>query len=402
MKYFTHTALTTLATLALFFASTVTVYAQTLDVTFEQDPLFSGNTTINPGDVVTRFFSVENTGSDTRTVYVRTLNDTQTANLAEALLVTITEDGSSLVVYDGSLYDLFIRDNKSDSAPLGSIDAGDTKTYDIAVTFDPQSGNNYQNGTAEFDFCVGFDGGNENCITGTGTTDDNPDGDDDTGGSSGSSNTGGGSSDPQPGIVAGTSTSMSTPSFVDAVTQSVSNFLQGRVLGESTSTEETSTTSPEATATGVPDRSSSPIGIVLGAEFCTLWWLLLLALISFSWSLIEDKLRKGSTGSDELFIRNAIFAGVYAVLAFLFFVFNVLDTFWWLFAGAWIIATVIDYRAHHNLPVYWEPAKRNLFFGGAGVLFILTAFVFGFPCVWWPFFLLTVGSALLYLFDTND
>lgn len=385
------TGLTTMIVAAAMFAFGATAYAQTIEVTFESDPLFAGGSTVMPGDTLSRFFTVENTGGDTRTAYVRTVNDTQTGNLAAALLVTISEQGGA-TVYSGTLLDMFNRDTDNDAIPLGTSAAGNSQTYDFAVTFDPVSGNDYQNATAGFDLCVGFEGGNENCVTGSGNPSSGG------GGGGGSNDDDDADDDLPPGIIAGESTSTGPFTFASSIVEPVTDFVRGNILGEGTTTDDTEGTVPTTTATEsdmTVSRTSSPTAIFVNGEFCTLWWLLLLALMSFGWSFFEDRYRNTGTAFATLFSRQLIFTGGYVLLLFLFFVLGALETFWWLFAAAWAAMTIVDYRAHQEIGG-WSPMHRNIFFAVASALLILTSFLFGFPCVWWPFLIVLVASGLLY------
>ena len=375
--------------------------AQTIDVTFESDPLFASSTSgpLMPGDTITRWFTVTNNGSETETVYVRTLNDTDTNSLADALLVSISDVSGE--VYGNQLSDLFSRDAKSDSPPIGDLAPGESRTYDFDVTFAPQGGNTYQNGTAAFDFCVGFDGGNENCIIGTGDPDDD---DDDDGGGGGGDNPDDDDDSP-PGQIAGASTSTGPFQLAQDFVRPIADFVRGMVLGESTSTEDDTATSSETSvqnSIGEPNRTSSPTAIFIDETYCTFWWLLLLGLMLLAWSAYEDRYRHDGAVFRNLFLRNAVFVGGYAVLLFLFQILGALETFWWLFGIAFIVAMLIDYRAHEVLLSPKHIGERNLFFAGTGTFFIVTSFFFGFPCEWWPFMLVALASGLLYLFDENS
>lgn len=390
--------------LSLFAASTATTYAQSIEVSFEQDPLFAVATSspLMPGDAVMRWFSVANESGEMQTVYVRTVNDDDTNDLADALLVSISDtDGE---VYEGQLSDLFSRDNKSDSVSLGDLAAGEMRTYDFSVTFAPVAGNTYQDGTATFDLCVGFAGGNENCITGTGG-DSGDDGEDsETGGSGGGSGgSGGGGSDnpdndndPAPnGIVAGERTTSLPAQILGAV----NDFIRGAARGATTESENESATSTATSSTATGRTESTIAGDAAGAvttnTSCTFWWLLLLALISLTWSVYDDRLR-GSSSS--LFSRNITFASVYTVLLILSVLLGVLEAFWWVFAGAWALMTAADYRAHYS-EAGWSSTNRNIFFATTGLAFTFSALMFAFPCVWWPFALIAIVSLLLYFFD---
>lgn len=392
MKILTHNIIILAVPLIALFAFAGTASAQAIEVAFEATPLFA-DVNFLPGDAVTRTFTVENLDSGAKEVRLRTINEND-GGLAGALTFVVTED-SGTEYYDGTLLALF----GMDFVDLGTLPPGASETYSIQATFAPASGNEFQENTVGFDLCVGF-AGNENCVTDTDTPGNGDDDDEDSdGGGNGSDDDG---DDTPPGRVAGDSAENDNFSFPSDVIDSAGNFLRGMVLGESTTTEEEESepSEPLAEVAGI-DRSSSPVAALFTETNCIFWWLLLLAAISFSWSLYEDKYRNGDSVFADLFARNALFTGAYVFGLLLCFFIGILDAIWWLFAGAWIAATMFDYRAHRMLFAAWNAAQRNAYYTATGVFLILTSFVFGFPCEWWPFFLIAVVSVLLFFFDTE-
>jgi hypothetical protein len=164
--------------------------AQGIDVTFGSDPLFLQGD-IKPGDCYTADFNVENESDQSADGYLRTYKDSQTKGLADALDVTITNTDTSSSVYNGTFGDIFDKNDDSDFIPLETVAAGADNSYEIKTCFPFASGNEYQLGTADFDLCVGFSGGEEQCVAGGGADDGN-DGDNGTSTDNGNGAGGGG------------------------------------------------------------------------------------------------------------------------------------------------------------------------------------------------------------------
>lgn len=156
------------------------------------------------------------------------------------------------------------------------------------------------------------------------------------------------------------------------------------------------------TAFAAPMDRSISIGILFGEEYCTFWWLLLLVMISLGWSVYDDLIQHTEREYRDLFVYPAIFSGLYAVTLVFAQMIGILENVWWIFAATWIAMTALDYQAHRNLIFPWSPKLRNKAYGGASAAVILSTFIFNFPCVWWPFFLVLVTGILLLLFDAVD
>lgn len=379
------------------------VSAQVIEVEFENEPapLFSGMTgPLMPGDTVSRSFTVKNSNTETETVYLRTLNDRDTNDLADALMVSIRDaDGSE--VYGNQLSDLFSRDNKSDSPSLGDIAPGEEQSYDFVVIFAPQAGNTYQDGTATFDLCVGFDGGNENCITGTG---DPGDGDDGDGGGGNNSDNPDNDDDPLPGEIAGESTSTAPVFGTGGGFPLIEDFI-GSVFGITADDAEATTTVGEETGEVVGTETLAQTSAA-GANFfesldCTFLWLALIAFISISWSVIEDFFGRSANSFRIFFIRNAAFTIAYVLGLILFQYLGLLAAYWWVFAGAWVANTTFDYFGHARAGDWWHSRRRNLYFGLGALAIIAGGYLLPLLCfVWWPFLLVLLASIVLFFFDT--
>lgn len=361
-------------------------------VTFQGDgpSLFTGSN-IAPGYQESKTVTVANTGSVTEQVYT-SVTDEFSNGLAAVMNLSITASTTG-ATYFNTTFDTFFGPNP---VFLGDLAPGATRTYTYTASMPPSVGSDHQNTSMGFSLIVGFESGASVVVGGSGNG----------GGSSGGNTTSVTTETLPDGRVAGESTEIDPFGIARSVIAPAANFIRGMVLGERTTNEAAAAatsgvaTLTDPSATGVPQRSSSPTAVFIDGEYCTLWWLLLVALISLSWSAIEDKVRNTGRLSHEFFIRNAIFTALYAAALFLFFILQALNETWWLFAGAWVVMMALDYRGHYaTFGREWNAMQRNLYYSAASIFFIMTAFIFGFPCVWWPFFLVLIVSAFLFLFD---
>lgn len=363
-------------------AASAQVVSGNLEVQFQNMPLFS-EAGVVPGTVIARTVTVTNNGSDTEAVYTSLDNATSTG-LAEFMVLSIMEDGATVYLATTTFDSLFT----ADPIALGSLGGGDSRTYTYRASLPSGVSGAYMNSSMGFDLIIGFEGGASVSDGG--------------GGGGGGSNNDQDEEDEEddlpPGIIAGETTSLPA-----SVIGAVNDFVRGLVRGEGTSTEtedDATTTDDGITeAIGEPNRTSSPAAILFDETYCTLVWLLILGFMLLGWSAYEDKFRFGGEAFNALFLRNAIFTGVYSALLVLFHVLGLLAGFWWLFAGAWVIMAVLDYRAHDALLPLYDTTYRTAFYGGVSALLILTSFLFGFPCDWWPFLIIMVTSGLLYIFN---
>lgn len=136
-------------------ALAVTKTSGDLEVTFDE-PLFPSTTIWQPGLSVTKEMIVKNNGSSTQTVSIEAINETQTGNLADVLLMKVLEGG---VDRYGGAGDKSLTDFWNDGeVSLSDLGAGGTTTYDITVEMATSAGNAYQAKEAKFDLRVGFVG----------------------------------------------------------------------------------------------------------------------------------------------------------------------------------------------------------------------------------------------------
>lgn len=172
----------------------------------------------------------------------------------------------------------------------------------------------------------------------------------------------------------------------------------GQVQGEATSTATTTNTELDTVQdTGSQDRirqnreEDSVVNTVpqeTGSQ-CSYIWLLLLLLISLTWSVFADR-----TTFHVFFYRQVAFSIVYVVAWLCSYWLSVLPIVWWLFALSWCVMVGLDYYGHTSEKFEWNPKNRNLFYFLMSTLFVVTSLWFSFLCVWWPFAVIALTSVL--------
>lgn len=121
-------------------------------VQFEQTPLFN-NLNFAPGNSVTRWVKLYNGTADPHKTIVRAIDVVNSGDykLGDAVHLVIKEGVT--IWYDGTFTDFFSKPE----VLLEQIPAGTRRTYDFTVTFDSNSGNDYQNSTMSFSLQAGFE-----------------------------------------------------------------------------------------------------------------------------------------------------------------------------------------------------------------------------------------------------
>jgi len=190
MSNFTNSFIITIAAAFLmlgFFVIPQSVSAQSvIDVDFETQPLFDvGN--FLPEDTVVKTVTVTNNSDQQQTVEAAAAGVIDNDGLGDMLDIDIsTPNGSQ---YSDTLADFLVGGNKN----ISDIDTNETITYTFSVYFEETAGNPYQGKKLGFDLCVGFSGGEEQCVAGGGADDGN-DGDNGTSTDNGNGAGGGGGS----------------------------------------------------------------------------------------------------------------------------------------------------------------------------------------------------------------
>jgi len=130
--------------------------AQSLEVTFEDTPLFNvGN--FLPGDSISKTVTVKNTSGQQQAVEAASANQYDEDGLGYQLDIDISAEGVSK--YGDTLADFLTAGNVG----LSSIDDQEEITYTFTVDFEETTGNAYQGKELGFDLCVGFAGGQMSC-----------------------------------------------------------------------------------------------------------------------------------------------------------------------------------------------------------------------------------------------
>ncbi len=133
--------------------------AANLDVVFEATPLFS-EANILPGDTVTRSAQVSNLTDAPQDVYVKAVNAAFSGTLSDALTITVKKGATT---YFSESLTAFL--DGTPRALTQDLAASDSEEYAFIVSFAPGSANEYQDDSVVFDFCIGFAGGPNTCIT---------------------------------------------------------------------------------------------------------------------------------------------------------------------------------------------------------------------------------------------
>ena len=122
-----------------------------LVVTFEETPLFL-NADVLPGDSVTRTVTVGNTGTEPEEI-IFSLENTFSDGLADVMEMAVV---SGADIYADTTFTALFNWGEVD---LGTLAAGDSKTYDFTSLLNPTVGNEYQLSELGFDLLIGFSDG---------------------------------------------------------------------------------------------------------------------------------------------------------------------------------------------------------------------------------------------------
>jgi len=141
------------ATIALFIFP-LSVQAQGLTVVFETGtpptPLFD-QANFLPGDIVARWADVTNTTPDPQTIGLAVTNFVDPDDLADQIDMVIASNATE--IFSGTLQELFDLGELELTASLAD---SATARYDFSATFNPNTGNPYQNATVGFDLVFGI------------------------------------------------------------------------------------------------------------------------------------------------------------------------------------------------------------------------------------------------------
>jgi len=123
-------------------------------------PIFTFNN-IAPGDSQTHTITVHNGDKTARTVSVKGVKTSGTGGLEGGMDIVISENGTD--IYGGTsgtgektLAQFFQDSQSTNGVELTSVEKNTSTSYIFTVTFDPQSGNQYQNTSITFDLQFGI------------------------------------------------------------------------------------------------------------------------------------------------------------------------------------------------------------------------------------------------------
>ena len=127
------------------------VQTDNLVVEFETTPLYN-EANFLPGEEVSRWVKVTNNGGQTQRIAAEVINKNDPDNFASRMNLTIAEGAA--VIFNKTLAEFF---NQGETY-LSSLASGAQTQYDLKITFNSGSGNNYQEKNLGFDILVGFQG----------------------------------------------------------------------------------------------------------------------------------------------------------------------------------------------------------------------------------------------------
>jgi len=128
------------------------VPVSSLVIQFQTTPLFN-EASFLPGDSVTRSVIVTNNTVDIQTIGTQAVNINNSDHLGDVMNLVITQGANML--YSGTLSQFFSTGKISLSDLAGN---GASTTYYYSITFDPNSGDDYQGKVLGFDVSVGVFG----------------------------------------------------------------------------------------------------------------------------------------------------------------------------------------------------------------------------------------------------
>lgn len=108
-----------------------------------------------PGQMQQEDVDVSNGAPSIRPIGVRGVLTSETGSISAVLDIEIM-DGATTIYGPKTLDQFFSESGGPDGIPLSDVNAGDTKTYTFKVTFDPSSGNEFQNTSVVFDLIMGL------------------------------------------------------------------------------------------------------------------------------------------------------------------------------------------------------------------------------------------------------
>lgn len=123
----------------------------------EGQPIFT-ITNATPGDSVARTVSIQNGASTARPIGIRgEIIQIDPTTYSDKLFIRISNNGVN--VYGGNnskTVKNFIDEGGINGISLGTLPSGQSRDYDISITFDENAGNEYQNASITFNLFIGI------------------------------------------------------------------------------------------------------------------------------------------------------------------------------------------------------------------------------------------------------
>lgn len=111
-----------------------------------------------PGDSVTRTVSIQNGATSARPIGIRgNITQQNPPTYSTKLFIKISQNGTEVYGANNSkTLKNFIDEGGLSGISLGTLNSGQSKNYNIMVTFDPTADNAFQNATITFDMFIGI------------------------------------------------------------------------------------------------------------------------------------------------------------------------------------------------------------------------------------------------------
>jgi Ca2+-binding RTX toxin-like protein len=136
-----------------FFDKKVAYAVGDLNVVWQSDPLFNYSN-IAPGFEITKNVGVTNSAPSPRSVAIKGIKTSDTANMASVMHIEIKE-GANVLYYD-TLTNFFASSASPFGIFLSDLGNGGSTNYSVKVVFDESAGNQYQNKNIVFDLQIGI------------------------------------------------------------------------------------------------------------------------------------------------------------------------------------------------------------------------------------------------------
>jgi len=157
MKKFTKIFILSIFTILMIGSFAKSAFAEVPTVEFQNNPLF-GEANFAPGNSISKYIILNNNVDNARVGIIRALEIVNEGigekKLGDVTHLTIKQ--GDVVLYNNKTFSEFFSDSEQGEINLSSVAAHSSVTFDLIVTFDADSENEYQNSTMSFDLKTGF------------------------------------------------------------------------------------------------------------------------------------------------------------------------------------------------------------------------------------------------------